>query len=365
MLSDMKYKKIAIVHDFLSQNGGAEKVLEVLSEMFPDAPIYTLFIDRKKIKQFNDKKIVESFLAKIPFMRRFYQLFLPLIPIAFESFDLREYDLVISSCSAFSKSIITNPETKHVCYCHTPTRYLWSDKDDYLNNLKFSFILKPILYPFIHFLRLLDEHGSKRVDDFIAISKNVENRIKKFYRRDSVIIFPPTDTEKFSTSEIKKNYFITGGRLVSYKKFDLVIRAFNKNGLKLKIFGIGRDFNKLKKIAKANIDFLGFVSDFERNKLISEAKAFINPQLEDFGLTAVEAVALGTPLIAYRGGGALEIVDEGVNGIFFENQNEEFLQKAINKFNQLEFDSQKVRETSKKFDISVFKNKFNCFLDSL
>lgn len=350
--------KLALVHDYLTNEGGAEKVLEVLQSTFPNSPIYTLIYDQKKFgKFFNAQKIRTSFIQYLPFAKRSLAWYLPLMPAATESYDLSEFDVVISSSSAFAKGVITKPGTTHFCYCHTPTRYLWSETHNYLKNLKINFLIKKILPISLSKLRQWDRLAADRVDYFIANSKEVQKRIKKYYGRDSVVIYPPVETNKFSISHKIENYFLTGGRLVPYKRFDLTVETFNRLGIKLKIFGDGPNFNELRKKARPNIEFLGHINDKQKIELLKNCLAFIHPQVEDFGITAVEAMASGRPVIAYNAGGALETVIDGQTGKFFNEQSWEALADVIIRFKPENFNPQFIKQHAANFDTKIFKQK--------
>lgn len=346
--------KVALVHDWLSGLGGSENVLFALSEIFPDAPIFTSVYNKKALPQFNRKKIYTSFLERFPFAQKRPQYYLPLMPAAFASFDLSEFDLVISNCHCACKGVITKPETLHICYLHTPIRYIWFPYID--PRLSGSF-LKNII---AHKMRLWDFQAAFRVDRFVANSKNVALRIKKIYRQEAKVIYPPVKTSFFKPVSQNKisDYFLFVSRLISYKKADLVIETFNQLGFPLKIIGIGPDYLKLKKMAKRNIEFLGKLSADELRKYYSQAKAFIFPGYEDFGIVAVEAMSSGRPVIAYKKGGMAEIIKEGVSGIFFEEQSVESLKKAILDFKPESFDPQKIRKEAEKFDEGIFKKNF-------
>ncbi len=354
--------KIALVHDYLSQKGGAERVLKVFSEMYPEAPIFCLFYDEEKMgKMFSGKKIITSFLQKMPLVRRRYQWYLPLMPLATESYDLSEFDVVLSSTSAFSKGILTKPGTAHFSYCHTPTRYLWSDSHSYVNELRAPVFAKWFLPPLLSRLRVWDRLAADRVDYFLANSEAVAGRIKKYYHRASQVIYPPVDTDNFYIGK-PENFYLVGGRLVNYKRYDVVVRAFSKLGIKLYVFGEGPAEEYLKKIAKPNIKFLGSVGEAEKRELFSKCLAFIHPQEEDFGITAVEAMASGRPVIAYPKGGALETVIPGMTGEFIEEQAWEDIVGEIIRFVPEKYNSEAIREHAKKFDTKVFKEKINNML---
>ena len=355
--------KIALVHDHLVQDGGAEKVLIALQEVFPGAPTYTLLYDKKRVSpEFASKDIRTSFLQDVPFGLRKYQWMLPFMPAATEAHDLSKFDVVISSSSAFAKGVITRPGTVHICYCHTPTRYLWSDTHSYVQELKAPKLLKLGLPMLLNKLRVWDRLSADRVDRFIANSATVAGRIRKYYERPSDVIYPPVETEKFSVSDEPGRYFLAGGRLVSYKKFDLVIQAFNRTGLPLKIFGDGPLSAEYRKIARPNIEFMGKVDDAAKAALYRDAIAFIHPQEEDFGITALESMASGRPVIAYRKGGALETVVEGVTGEFFDDQEWEELATAVIRFDASKYDARAIRAHAEAFDVKAFKRRIAAYV---
>ena len=355
--------KIALIHDYLVQDGGAEKVLKALYEIFPQTPIFTIVYDKKGTnKFFFDKPIRTSFLQTLPLGVRKYQWWLSLKPSAIESHNLMDYDLVISSSASFAKGIITNPKAKHVCYCHTPTRYLWNDSHNYLKELKTIWLIKKILPLTLNKLRLWDRLAADRVDYFIANSQTVAERIKKYYNREATVIYPPVETEQFLISTEPKTYFLAGGRLVPYKRFDLVVKAFSRLGMPVKIFGVGPELRHLKKIAKPNVRFLGKVSDEQRADLYSNCLAYLNPQEEDFGITAVEAMASGRPVIAYRAGGALETILEHQTGEFFDEQIWEELADRVLRFRPGQYDPEFIRRHAQTFSEQRFKELFQKFL---
>lgn len=365
--------KTALVHDHLAQYGGAERVLQVLADIYPKAPIYTLLYDEKNTaKNYPGRTIDASIIQRLPGGVKHYKWYLALMPLAVEFFDMRQYDLVISDTSSFAKGVITLPDTLHVCYCHTPTRYLWSDTHEYINELKYNKFIKKIIALLLTRLRAWDKLAADRVDYFIANSKTVQKRIWKYYRRESELIYPPVETNKFSIAKtdpflIDDKYFLIGCRLAPYKRVDLAIEAFKDlPSLKLKIFGDGIDLKRLKKIASglANIEFVGEVDDEEKAELMSNCLAFINPQEEDFGITPVEAMAAGRPVIAYRKGGATETVQEGLSGMFFDKQDKESLEKAIISFIEKRntWDSEKIKTWAENFSVENFKNRMSEFI---
>ncbi len=354
--------RIALVHDYLAQDGGAERVLKSLHELWPEAPIFVLFHDKEKIKFFNPENIQTSFLDKFPFKNSTYQWFLPLMPLATEQHRLKDFDVVISTSSMFAKGVITSPNTLHISYCHTPPRFLWADNYTYVSDLKQSRFIKFLLPHFIHRLRIWDRMSVDRVDSFIANSRTVQQRINKYYRRESEVIYPPVELSSCSLQKTS-DYYAAGGRLVGYKRFDLIVKAFNRLGWPLKIFGTGPEFNALRNMAKGNIEFLGQISDEIKNQVLSGARAFIHPQLEDFGITAVEAMACGRPVIAFSEGGATETIIPNETGVFFHKQTWESLFDKILHFNYENWDSGKIREHAAKFESKYFKNNIKKYVD--
>lgn len=343
---------------------GGEKVLEDLCNLFPQADIFTLVVDPSSISEkLRQHRITSSFVQKIPGVKRHYQALLPLYPLALEQFDLSGYDLVISSESGPAKGVLTRPETCHICYCHTPMRYLWDMYHDYL---KGAGPVKKLLMPWLcHYLRQWDQASANRVDYFVANSKHVAKRITKHYRRDADVIHPPVEADAFSIAPKVDDFYLMVGQLVQYKRPDIAIQAFSKNEKPLVVIGEGEGLVSLKKMAGPNIKFLGR-QPFEviRNHY-SRCKAFIFPGEEDFGITPVEAQASGRPVIAYGKGGALETVVEGKTGIFFRDQTVEALQAAIQEFESKEdsFDPSGIRENSLKFDRSRFMEEMQLFVE--
>ncbi|MDD5749847.1 MAG: glycosyltransferase [Patescibacteria group bacterium] len=352
-------KKIALAHDHLFQIGGAEKVLAVFADLFPKAPIFTLINNTRVSRRLlNQEKIKASYLQKIPFGSAFFKYFLLLMPRAWEKTDLSDYDLVISSASAFVKGLSKGANTKHICYCHSPTRYLWDEKEEYIMNLSEGKLFKKILPRFLDQLRNRDFIQAQKVDFFIANSRYIAEKIRRHYKRQAMVIYPPVKVDDFSISQEIDDYYLIVSRLRPYKKVDLAIKAFNNLKLPLKIIGTGAEYKRLKKSARSNIEFLGDLSDQERNRYLSRCRAFIYPQIEDFGISALEAMAAGRPVIAYKQGGALETVIEGLSGTFFEEQTWESLAHKILRFDYKIFDPEKIRRHAREFDESVFKQKF-------
>jgi glycosyltransferase involved in cell wall biosynthesis len=349
--------RIAIVHDYLNQMGGAEHVLLTLHEIFPEAPIYTSFYRPEDMPSaFRQLDIRTTFLQKLGALTRYprHQKLLPLYPIAFEQLDLREFDVVISNSSAWCKGVITREDARHICYCLSPMRFGWNTHE-YLAGEQVGWLARKLLPPMLTWIRAWDVASSARVDEFIAISRVVADRIRKVYKRDAAIIYPPVDTGEFSHSDETDDYFLVVSRLVPYKRVDLVVDAFNRLGLPLRIIGDGRDRARLKAMAQTNVQFLGFVSDEERRDHFARCRALIFPGEEDFGLVPVETQASGRPVIAYAAGGALDTVVEGETGLFFAEQTVDALCEAVQRFDAMTFDTERISAHAAAFDTQVFK----------
>ncbi len=353
--------KVALVYDRVNKWGGAERVLLALHKIFPDAPLYTSVYHPKKAEWARVFDVRPSFLQKFPLAKSHHELYAALMPLAFESFNFDEFDLVISVTSEAAKGIITKPEALHICYCLTPTRYLWSGYEDYFRNQILKFISNPV----VSYLRIWDKTSSQRPDKFIAISNEVQKRIKEYYDRDSEIIYPPLslsstdyslqpDKKAVVGSPSPESYFLIVSRLVPYKKIDLAVKVFNKLNLQLKIAGRGSEESKLKAIANENIEFLGYLTDEELVKYYKECRALIFPGKEDFGLTILEAQSFGKPVIAFRGGGALETIVENKTGIFFDLLNQKSLEDALRKFMRKKFDPKDCTMQAERFNIKEF-----------
>jgi len=352
--------KVALIHDHLAQDGGAEKVLRVLAEMFPKAPIYTLLADPGMAALFPGR-IQTSIIQKLPGGLKHYQWYMPFMPMAVEFFDLHDYDLVISDASAFAKGVITGTDTVHICYCHTPTRYLWDYTHEYIQELKYNKYFKKIISLVLNYTRIWDRQAADRVDYFIANSKTVQKRIKKYYKRDSQVIYPPVEVSKYKVLNAPGSYFLIGGRLAKYKRVDIVVEAFRDLGLPLKVFGSGVDLPRLREIAQGapHIQFLERVSEEEKIKLFENCKAFLNPQEEDFGITVVESLAAGRPVIAYKKGGATETIEEGVTGTFFTEQTVQAVKDAVTRFNSMTFNQNEIRAKAEQYSVENFKQKIS------
>lgn len=364
--------KVALVHDYLKDFGGAERVLLALSEIYPKAPIYTIYCDKNSEagKAFANRKIIQSWFSYTPFASKLISPLRFLIPLVWSSFDFSDYDLVITSASwAVTKGMKRGSETLEICYLHTPPRYLYGyDTSRNWQNKWFSILVKIYALIVNHFMRMYDYYQSQKVDFYIVNSKNVGKRLEKFYRiTDYEVIYPPIEMNVKNSSQIKTergNYYLTGGRLVAAKNFDLIIKAFNKSEKKLKVFGSGIVEKELRKLAHKNIEFLGRVSDEELVSLYKGAKAFIVAQKdEDAGITLVEAMLFGTPVIAYRGGGYIETIEEGKTGLFFEDLNPDSINKAISKSEKMNWNKQMIMNSAKKFSKERFKKEIRDYIE--
>jgi len=361
--------KVAIVHDWIVNIGGAEKVLKAILEIFPDADIFTLVYSEETLEKLNIKNnVYASFIKYMPLGEKKYSYYLPLMPLAIEQLDLSKYDLVISSSHCVAKGVITKSYQTHVCYCHTPMRYIWDLYFPYLKDHKVNTGIKGLFVKAIfHYLRMWDVLSSNRVDYYIANSKNVAKRIMKIYRRESKVIYPPVEVDKFTPSKDKDDYFLVLSRLVPYKKVDLVVEVFNELKLPLFVIGDGEEMPKIKKIAKENIKILGWQENHIVREYLSRAQALIFPAEEDFGIVPVEAQASGTPVIAYGKGGSLETVIDGETGIFFYEQNRESLKKAIFRFiNERDnFKTENIVKNAYRFSKDRFIREFKEFMDEI
>lgn len=356
--------KIAIIHDWLPYVGGAERALACMLELFPNATLYTSVYNRKKMGDyFKGVDIRTSFIDHLPFGKTKHSIYLNLMPYAFEQFDLRGYDVVLSSSTSCAKGVLTDAKTLHICYCNTPMRYAWDFYFDYLNKSN-SIIRKVLIHFLMHKIRLWDVLSANRVDYFIANSHNVERRIWKHYRRAADVIYPPVSVKKNILSvPAEGSYYLVVSRLVSYKRVDLAVLAFNQLNLPLLIVGEGPEKKNLEKQAKSNIRFVGRASDEEVAEYYQQCKAFIFPGEEDCGITPVEAQSYGKPVIAYGQGGALETVIDGVTGIFFREHTAEALMDAIKKVEEVSFDIHKIHQNALRFDADVFKTNLSQLIE--
>ena len=358
--------KVAVVHDWLVGLGGAERVVESILSLFPQADLYTSVYDESKLKLFRGRKVYTTFLQNWPLAKRKHQLFAALRPLAFESLDLSGYDLVISSSSAEAKGVITSTETLHISYIHTPVRYYWSAYDDYLANPGFGLLnplVRLVMPTMVSKLKRWDYAAAQRPDSLLANSKEVSRRITKYYNRQSKVINPPVDFDRFSKiSRNKEDYFLVVSRFVPYKRIDLAIKACNDLGKKLIIAGTGPELSNYKKISGETIEFVENPSDAKVNQLYSGAKAFIFSAEEDFGITPVEAMASGVPVICFGTAGASETVIDCKTGIYHAKQTVESLKHAIGELDKIKLKESDIRNRAKHFSQERFKRELGGFI---
>ncbi len=352
--------RIAVVHDWLNGMRGGEKVLESLLEIYPEATIFTLFHERGKVSRaIESHRIVTSWLNRIPGVYRHYRNLLPLFPSAIESFDLTEFDLVISSSHAVAKGVRAR-QAAHICYCHTPMRYVWDAEDDYA----FDPLRRIVMQTIRPRMQRWDCEAANRVDHFIANSRFVRERIRAYYGRDAEIIHPPIDTGFFSPSPTKtrSDFFLAAGALVPYKRFDLVVDAFNRIGRRLVIAGSGPELKRLRNRAGSNIDVRGWVTNEELRRLYRNARGLVFAGREDFGMVAVEAQACGCPVIALGAGGSSETVQDGINGTLFAEQHVDDIVRAVRRFESLTWPEEQVRHQVEIFSREAFQTKIRKFV---
>jgi len=377
--------KVALIHDFLTQCGGAERVLEVLTEIFPEAPIYTLLYDKEKMRgKFQDKDIRTSFLQNFPkFLRKRPKYLLPILPTAPETFDLREFDLVITSSGAWSKGIVTRLNVIHISYIHSPMRFVWDSNEEYLRQQKKPRSVNFFARLISNYIRVWDKVAADRPDHLIANSKYTQQRIKKYYGRESVVIYPPVDVERGTHNVERKNlevaevdtryairdtrYFLVVSRLSPYKKIDAVVEAFNKLELPLVVIGEGQQEKHLRSIAKKNIKIMGWQSEEKIRQCYSGARAFIFAGADDFGIAPVEAMAYGVPVLALRKGGTLETVIEGKTGEFFDASIPEVIVDGVRRLmeNEKNYDKKFIKARAGEFSKERFKTEFIEFIRNL
>ncbi len=353
---------VGIVHEWLASYAGSEKVIEQMLEVYPAAEVYALvdFLPEKDRQWLEGRKIHTSFIQRLPFARRKFRGYLPFMPLAIEQFDLAPHDIVISSNHAVAKGVITRADQLHISYVHTPIRYAWDLKDQYLREAGLTWGLRSIMVRMImHYIRRWDFAAASRVDTFVANSHYVARRIQKTYRREAEVLYPPVDIDAYPYCEQKEDFYVTASRLVPYKKVDLIVEAFTKNGLPLMVIGDGPDMKKISKLAGKNVKMLGYQPQAEMTRLMQQAKAFVFAADEDFGITPVEAQACGTPVIAYGRGGVTETVIDGETGIFFDQQTVESLNEAVKRFEETEthFEPELIRKQAEQFGIERFRRE--------
>lgn len=358
--------KIAIVHDWLVTNAGAEKVLRAVIDIYPNADIYSLvdfLSDEDRAVVLNGKSAKTSFIQKLPFAKKHFRNYLPLFPKAIESLDVSGYDLIISSSWAVAKGVKTTKEQLHISYCYTPIRYAWDLYDEYTENLKQPkkfFVQKTLKY-----IRNWDLKTLKNVDYFIADSKFVQTRIKKTYQRDSVVIYPPVDTRSYILFEEKEDFYLTASRLVPYKKTKLIVEAFNEMPeKKLVVIGDGEEYSAIKEIAKNNIAVLGYQDKENMIKYMQRASAFMYAAIEDFGIVPIEALSCGTPVVALAKGGTAETIQDGINGVHFKEQTKESIIEAVKRFETMNFNYKEISNLADSFNEERFKFEIKQFVES-
>jgi glycosyltransferase involved in cell wall biosynthesis len=362
----VKALRVAIVHDWLVSWRGGEKVLEAVATIYPDAEIFTLFCDHSTIPSaLRERKIhVHPVANRLKFLRK---ALLPLMPIWIEEFNFSGFDLVVSTSSCVAKGIIVDPEAKHLCYIHSPMRYIWDQREEYLGFARKIPFLNFLVNFLSTILRIWDTTSATRVDLFVANSSFVKKRIKKYYGRDAVVVPPPVDVSRFSAIDLQNvgEYFLAAGALVGYKRFDLAIKACERLGRKLVIAGNGPELNRLRRLAGPNTRFVSATDEESWVQIFSKAKAFVFPGVEDFGITAIEAMAAGVPVIALKRGGALDFVVDQQTGVFFDQANEASLCDAITRFEALNWRKGKIREFSMQFSREKFVARMRAALDGL
>ena len=358
--------KVAIIHYWLVGMRGGEKVIEALCEMYPQADIFThVYVPEMVSERIRQHRIIPTFINALPRAARMYKTYLPLMPLALEQLDLRGYDLIISSESGPSKGIIPPPDALHVCYCHTPMRYIWNMYHDYRSSA--GRITRLVMPPLSHYLRMWDVSSAARVDSFVANSATVARRIHRYYAANSVVIYPPVDTRAFSIAAASDlaDYYLMAGELVSYKRPDLAIRAFNEMKLKLMVIGGGEMLEDIRRLAGPTVTVLGPQPFDVLKQHYARCRALIFPGEEDFGMVPVEAMASGRPVVAYGRGGATETVVDGVSGVFFAEQTSEAISSAVKRLADLEIDPARIAAHASQFGREPFFQKMRTHIDGL
>ncbi len=355
--------RLALVHDWLNQLGGAENVLEAMAGLYPDAPIYTsMYAPDRMPDVYRSWDIRVTWMDRLPGIHRYQQPYFPLYPRAFGALDLSDYDVILSNKSGFCHGVMSG-DALHICYCLAPTRYVWQF-DAYAARERITAGMAAIIRPVISQLRRWDYEAAQRVDYFVAISSDIQQRIAHFYNSESTIIYPPVDTQRYQPNATHEDYFLVVSRLIPYKRIDLAVRACTELDLPLVVAGDGRDRSRLEAIAGPTVKFLGRVPDADLPDLLARCRAFLFPGMEDFGIAPVEAQAAGRPVIAFRGGGALDTVIEGTTGVFFEHQTVADLKDVLQEFDAEAFETADCVENAKLFDAAVFHRKLAAFIEA-
>lgn len=358
--------KVALVHYWIVNWRGGEKVLRAIADLFPDADVYAHVIDPElAAKWLPGRKLRTTFVARLPFARRHYQKYLGVMPMALEQLDLRSYDLVISSESGPAKGVMTAPHATHICYCHSPMRYVWDMYHEYRAHC--GAVTRVAMAPVLHYMRMWDQLSAQRVDHFVANSEFVARRIAKYYRRRAQVIFPPVAVDDFAVSTAGEDFYLSVGQLVAYKRADLMVEAFNALGARLLVIGDGEMLPALRRAAKPNIQFLGRQPFEVIRDHYARCRALIFPGIEDFGMVPVEAMASGKPVIAFGRGGVLETVTDGVSGVLFEEQTVPALLDAIRRFEETEdrFDPIVIRASTVRFSEGFFRERFRAYISEV
>jgi glycosyltransferase involved in cell wall biosynthesis len=353
------------VADYLNQRGGAEWVVAILHTMFPTAPIFTPILDRASLwPPLADADIRVSWMQRLPGLRRHFRKYFLLYPLAVEGFDLSPYDLVVSSSCAFGKGARSTPHSVHVCYCHTPMRFVW-DYDAYIRRERLNLAARMVLPPLIRWMRRWDVRTATRPQAYVANSTTVAQRIRTYYGRDALVIPPPVEARRFSIAERLEPYYVVVSRLQAYKRIDLAVDAFTRLGLPLRIVGDGPARPALERMAGPNITFLGRLPDRDVARTMAECQALVMPGLEDFGIAPLEANASGRPVLAFRGGGALDTVIEGVTGITFATQTADSVAAAVQEYRHRRWDAHAIRAHAEHYDVGVFRRRMHTFIDGV
>lgn len=357
--------KIALAHDWLNQVGGAEDVLERLARCYPQSPIYTsIYAPALMPGHYRDWDIRTLWINRLPAVHRRHQAYLPFYPLAWNGLTIRDQDVILSNKSGFCHGLRVDRLSLHICYCLTPTRYVWQ-LADYLEGEELGIVFRAMLGPLTRLLRRWDYAAAQRVSHFIAISRAVQKRIRRFYQRESSVIYPPVDTDRFglACAEDIGDYYLVVSRLIPYKRIDLAVQAATELGLPLKIAGAGRDRERLRKLAGNTVEFLGYVPDADLPALVAKCKALVFPGLEDFGIAPVQAQAAGRPVIAFAGGGALDTVVPGLSGQFFADMTSESLKAVWRNFDATAYNPENIRQHALQFDKHKFMLRIQAFVE--